>query len=364
MTGGAGITALATAFPAARSQTALWDEFFCRHFAQVRWAERVYRSAGARQRRPSVDPTVDDISRWSTAARMRRYQTEAMPLAKDAASQALNAAGVAARDIGLLALVSCTGYATPGIDVGLARDLGFAPGTERVLIGHMGCHAALPALGLVADYVSHRGRPALVLSVELPSLHIQPPADDLDDVLAHALFSDAAAAAVLSPAPAASGLAPGQLGLAVVDIEAGTDLGAADHISWEVTDLGFHMGLSRQVPALVARHVGPVVDALLARHGLGRADVKTWGAHPGGPRILDAVGQALELPTRALEVSREVLADYGNCSSATILVVLQQLQLNGDLHPGEPAVLLAFGPGLTIYALLLRAQPVAGPRPS
>jgi predicted naringenin-chalcone synthase len=349
----AAVTAVASALPPPRSQDELWQGFFARHFGDVRWAERVYRSAGVNQRHPAVDPTVEDVSKCTTAARLNRYLAEAMPLAKGAAAGALAIAGLDASEVGLLAVVSCTGYSTPGVDIGVARDLGLRPNTERLLIGHMGCHAALPALGLAADYVASRGRPALLLCVELPSLHIQPPSDDASHVLAHALFSDAAAAVVLEPSAG--------LGSAVIDIEALTDVASADHITWEITDMGFRMGLSRRVPAILAGQVGPTVDALLGRHGLTRSDVAAWGVHPGGPRVLDAVAVALDLPEAALDASRDVLAEYGNCSSATVLMVLQELQRRGPFREGQLVVLLAFGPGLTLYAVLLRSgsQPTA-----
>jgi predicted naringenin-chalcone synthase len=213
----------------------------------------------------------------------------------------------------------------------------------------MGCHAALPALGLASAYVSSRKRPALLLCVELPSLHVQAPSSDLDQILAHALFSDAAAAITFEPGVCGDGLG-------VVDIEARTDLTASDHITWEITDNGFRMGLSRHVPEVLEAHVGPTVDALLSRNGLERADVAAWVAHPGGLGVLDAVTRALNLPAAALDVSRDVLEQYGNCSSATVLVVLEQLRRERPVVEGSHLVMLAFGPGLTIYAVLLRAN--------
>jgi predicted naringenin-chalcone synthase len=340
---------IASAVPAPRSQDELWDGFFSDHFSQAHWAERIYRSAGVKRRHPSVDPTVDDVSAWTTAARLRRYLPEAMPLAKGAAARALAVSGVATTDIGLLAVVSCTGYATPGLDVALARDLGLANSTERALFGHMGCHAALPALGLASAFVSSRQRAALLLCVELPSLHIQAPSSDLDQILAHALFSDAASAITVVP-----GARPG--GLSVIDVEARTDLSSADHITWEITDNGFRMGLSRHVPEVIEAHVGPTVDALLSRNGLGRTDMVAWAAHPGGLGVLDAVTRGLRLPIDALDVSRDVLEQYGNCSSATVLLVLEQLCRQQPVREGGHIVVLAFGPGLTLYAVLLRAN--------
>lgn len=333
--------------PPGRGQEALWDGYFSRHWSGSRWARAIYRSAGVARRHPAVDPTVEDISTWGTGQRMRRYGAEAMPLAKEAAAQALAASAVDAGAVGLLAVVSCTGYSTPGTDIGLARDLGISPAAERIFIGHMGCHAALPALGAAADFVAARGQAALLLCVELPSLHVQPPTSDAGQILAHALFSDAAAAVVVAPA--------GGHGLGLVDSEARTDTSSASLITWEVTDLGFRMGLARQVPSVVRQYVGPVVSSLLARHGLQAGDVQAWCAHPGGPAVLDAVQGALGLSEAKMALSRKTLELRGNCSSATVLLELDELARSGQLAPGQHAVLLGFGPGLTVHAALLQA---------
>jgi predicted naringenin-chalcone synthase len=208
----------------------------------------------------------------------------------------------------------------------------------------MGCYAALPALGTAADFVVARQRPAVVLCLELTSLHIQPPTDDLEQVVAHALFSDAAAAVVLEP---------GGVGPAVVDVAARTDVATAGYMTWDVTDLGFRMGLSPRVPDVLAVHVGPMVDDLLARNGVRRDEVDGWAVHPGGPRILDVVADRLGLGDTDLDASRAVLAEHGNCSSATVLLVLARM---APPAPGRYTVALAFGPGLTLYAVLLRGQ--------
>ena len=131
-------------------------------------------------------------------------------------------------------------------------------------------------------------------------------------------------------------------------IVARTDPSTADHMTWDVTDLGFRMGLSPRVPDVLARHVGSVVDELLAGAGLRTEDVAGWAVHPGGPRILDVVRDTLGLTEDQVAASRRVLAEHGNCSSATVLLVLDEL---ADVD--GPVVAMAFGPGLTLYAALL-----------
>jgi predicted naringenin-chalcone synthase len=115
------------------------------------------------------------------------------------------------------------------------------------------------------------------------------------------------------------------------------------------------MGLSPKVPDVLSRHVLGLVDGLLVAHGLGIDDVAGWAVHPGGRRILEVAQERLGLPDAALTPSYEVLREHGNCSSATVLLVLEQLRQTEPLAPGDPVVAMAFGPGLTLYAALLRA---------
>jgi predicted naringenin-chalcone synthase len=341
------IVGVAHAVPAGVAQDALWDGYFGDHYGHDRRARRLWHSVGVARRHGVVDPRTVDVAGWSTAERMRRFLAEAVPLGKEAVAAALSSAGVPASELGLFAVVSCTGYVTPGLDILLARDLAMSPAVQRLGIGHMGCYAAIPGLGTVADFVHSRGRPAALLCAELPSLHVQAVGErlDVEQLIAHALFADAAAAVVV---------APDMPGLAVVDVEARTDPSTSDHMTWEVTDAGFRMGLSPRVPDVLARHVRPVVETLLGRHGLGLTDVAGWAVHPGGPRILDVVADRLGLPESAMAESAAVLRDYGNCSSGTVLLVLERLLASRRFTAGETVVLLAFGPGLTLYTALLR----------
>jgi alkylresorcinol/alkylpyrone synthase len=347
------ITGHGQCLPPAMDHAAMWDDFFAAHYDGNPVAQRVWESAAIRTRHGVIDPRDEDVSAWGTGARMRRFVTEAMPLGKAAVTSALGDAGLAAEDVGMFAVVSCTGYATPGLDILLARDLGMSDDVQRLHIGHMGCYAALPGLGAVADFVVARQRPAVMLCVELTSLHVQPATDDLQQMVAHALFADAAAAIVVTPDVATSAV---PVGLDVVDIAARTDTTTVDHMTWDVTDLGFRMGLSPKVPDVLARHVRPVVTELLSRHGLTVDDVAGWAIHPGGRRIVEVIGERLDLPEAALAPSYDVLRDAGNCSSATVLLVLERLVANGSLRAGDPVVAMAFGPGLTLYAALLTAR--------
>jgi predicted naringenin-chalcone synthase len=334
------LTGAGAALPAPINQDAVWDGFFARHYEGVRAARRIFAGAGVRTRHAVANPLDEDLTGWGTGARMARYVEEALPLGKQAVAAALDRAGLAPGDVGLFAVATCTGYSTPGLDIRLASALGMPPDLQRLLVGHMGCYAAIPGLAAVGDFVVARSRPAVLLCCELTSLHVQPPHPDLGQVVAHALFSDAAAAVVLEPGAAS--------GRRLAGVVARTDPSTADHMTWDVTDLGFRMGLSPRVPDVLARHIGDVVGELLAGAGLRVADVGGWAVHPGGPRILDVVRDELGLDEAQLAASRRVLAEHGNCSSATVLLVLEEL---GDVD--GPVVAVAFGPGLTLYAALL-----------
>ncbi|KXK58892.1 chalcone synthase [Micromonospora rosaria] len=343
------IAGLGTAHPPSAGQDELWAGFFSRHFSGSTraMAQRIFANSGVTRRQAAVSPLLEDVSEWPTERRMRRYQVEAVPLGRQAVERALAEAGLAATDVGLLVVCSCTGYATPGLDIVLARDVGMAPDTQRMFVGHMGCYAALPGLGAASDFVTARGRPAVLLCAELTSLHLQPARTRMDtqQIVSHALFSDAAVAAVV---------VPDGRGYAVREVASVTDTSTADHMTWDVTDTGFRMGLSPQVPQVLSVHVRGLVEELLTRHGRKLSEVDGWAVHPGGPRILTVVERELALPADGLAASRATLAEHGNCSSPTVLLILDRLARAA--RPPERVVLLAFGPGLTLYAALLDRQ--------
>ena len=342
------LTGLGIALPRSRTQAELWDGFFRDHYEDHRLARRLWANAGVERRHGAVDPLEVDVRSWPTSRRMAAFGEHGLPLGRAAVERCLADAALDPADVGLLCVVTCTGYGTPGIDIRLADELGLPTTVQRLHVGHMGCYAAVPGLSTVADAAAARGKAAIMLCLELTSLHLQPPDERLDvqQLVSHALFSDGAAAAAVVPDAG---------GFAVEDVVALTDVETAHMMSWEVTDLGFRMGLSHRVPRMLERHVGPAMEQLLTPHGLAVDDVAGWAVHPGGPKILDAVESTLELPADALACSRAVLRDHGNMSSATVLLVLDALRRERSFEPGDPVVFMAFGPGLTLYAALLRA---------
>jgi len=281
-----------------------------------------------------------------TRTRMEIYEREAPPLAAAAAAAALADAGVGGGRISHLVVVTCTGFVAPGLDTFLVGNLGLRHTAPRIQVGFMGCHGAFVGLRTAAALAATDPAAAvLVVAVELCSLHFQYGWNP-EQIVANALFADGAGAAVVR----AAGTGPGRpLALAAHGSWLAPDSEPA--MTWRIGDHGFQMTLSAEVPGLIRSTLRGQVEPWLAAQGLALDDVATWAVHPGGPRILTAAADALELPPDALAVSREVLADHGNMSSPTILFILRRLL---DADAPRPWVALAFGPGLTTEALLLR----------
>jgi alpha-pyrone synthase len=304
---------------------------------------------GGRPRQSLYTPARDAADGGpSTAVRMRLFEDHAPPLGAAAAEAALGDAGMAPDEITHLVTVSCTGFFAPGLDAALVQRLALRRTVQRTHVGFMGCHGALNGLR-VASALAGADPDARVLlcCVELCSLHMGY-GWDADTLVANALFADGAAALV----------GVGANGQANVRAPAwrvtasGTLLfpDSADAMTWRIGDHGFRMTLSARVPDLIREHVGGWLSEWLRERGMSPADVRTWAVHPGGPRVLSAFGHGMGLDPLAFAASREVLAEHGNMSSATLLFILHRLREAGA---GAPVVALAFGPGLVAEVALL-----------
>jgi predicted naringenin-chalcone synthase len=267
-----------------------------------------------------------------TAVRMTLYAEHAPDLAIRAI-EALRAK-VAVEGITHLVVASCTGFVAPGIDQIIARRLGLSASVERLLIGFMGCYAAVVALRSARHIVrSEPDARVLVVTVELSTLHLQP-ANEIESLLAMLQFGDGAAAALVTSD--ASGFA--------LDAPFAASLPESEAlIRWDVTDAGFAMHLSGEVPGRIATALSDAAFRDVVSGGQAPDTVDAWAVHAGGRSILDAVEHALHLSPEALSASRQVLAENGNMSSATLMFVFERL-LAGP--PVEHGVALAFGPGL------------------
>jgi predicted naringenin-chalcone synthase len=283
----------------------------------------------------------------TTAERMTRYEEEAPPLAVAASGDALKKAGLEASEITHLVTVSCTGFFAPGVDASVVELLGLPRGAERTHIGFMGCHGALNGLRVASSFAgSDPTARILVCAVELCSLHLTYGSDS-ESLVANAIFGDGAAALVGTP-----GNGPDS-GRECEVVASGAYLlpDSAEAMTWRVGTHGFRMTLSPSVPDLIEGQLADWLEDWLASHDLRIQDVASWAVHPGGPRILQAVEGALSLSGEDTADARQVLAEYGNMSSPTILFILEKMR---DRKAPRPWVAMAFGPGLVVEAALLR----------
>ncbi len=280
----------------------------------------------------------------TTAERMELYAQLAPPLAISAAQAALKRGQVHIRDVTHVVTVSCTGFAAPGVDHALIQSLGLSQGAERTHIGYMGCHGALNGLRVARAVVDANPRARVLLSaVELCCLHYYYGWDP-QKIIANALFADGAAAVIVGPATMAT---ENEWRLSATGSCLFPDSQSA--MTWTIGDYGFEMTLSKQVPAVIAEGLRRWLENWLGPQGLSVEDVKSWAVHPGGPRILDAVEDALQLGVNGLTTSREILVEYGNMSSPTTLFILDRMRQQGA---PRPCVALGFGPGLALEAAL------------
>jgi predicted naringenin-chalcone synthase len=294
----------------------------------------------------------------TTRERMELYSRFASDLAVESASAALAQSGIAGHEITHLITVSCTGFDAPGVDIELIQRLGLPNSTQRINVGFMGCHGAIngmrAALGFTGTSPAAR---VLLCAVELCSLHYRFTWDG-EGVIGNALFADGSASLVLAQESTVSQVAE-LAGWQLVDTGSVVITDSQETMSWRVGDHGFEMRLTSEVGDKIEQHLAGWLCSWLEKHDLTLDDIDYWGVHPGGPRILSAVQNSLDLDDQALGTSRSVLAQNGNMSSPTVLFILEQfLAQQSGTATKRPThcILLGFGPGLVAEIALLTAR--------
>ena len=294
-------------------------------------------------------PTLEPFP--SVGQRMTAYRREALPLAMEAVRASLGQVPeVEAATITHLVTVSCTGMYAPGLDIELVQALGLRPDVRRTCVNFMGCYAAVNAIKL-ADAFCRADADArvLIVSVELCTLHFQKSPQE-DHLISNALFGDGAAACLVQARP----LPAGAPSLSLEGFHCGLEPDGHDDMAWHINDFGFEMTLSSYVPKLIQRGIRKLTDGLLASLPVQLSDIRHFAIHPGGRKILETIETELGLTREDNRHAYRVLRDYGNMSSATVLFVLRDvLAAATPADNGAPVLSFAFGPGLTMEAMLL-----------
>lgn len=315
---------------------------------------RMARLSAIERRYSFINPNIAEDGSWqdaeqvyvlgnfpTTAHRMKLFERFAPQLARDGLDK-LSLTEEERRAITHVIVTSCTGFYAPGLDFEVANHLGLSPSVERTMIGFMGCYAAINALKSAHHIVrSEPDASVLILNLELCSLHFQE-SHEIEQLLSFLVFADGCAACLVSAQPK---------GLAIDSFLALCIPQTSELITWRIGELGFDMYLSGEVPGEIGRALKE--SGLQITRGKAPLAIDLWAVHPGGRSILDSVEKGLGLPSEALSHSRDILARYGNMSSATVMFVLQQVMQRAQAE--QHGCAMSFGPGLTAETMLFHA---------
>jgi alkylresorcinol/alkylpyrone synthase len=317
--------------------------------------ERIHRATGVERRHLAI-PLAAYLDLAGFGEANDTFIRVGLDLAAEAISGALDSAGIDPAEVDMVMSTSVTGIAAPSLDARLVGRLGLRPDVKRVPVFGLGCVAGAAGIARLSDYlVGHPDDVAVLVSVELCSLTVQRDDASMPNIVASGLFGDGAAAVVMVGARRAERM--GLRGPRVVASRSRMYPDTERTMGWDIGASGFRIVLSAGVPEVIIRYLGDDVSDFLADHDLKTLDIGTWVAHPGGPRVLEAMQAALDLHEGQLDVTWRSLASIGNLSSASVLHVLRDTMAGiGVSRPeeGTPGMVMAMGPGFCAELVLVQ----------
>ncbi len=346
------IIAAASALPAHYYPQATLVEAFRRHWGKrlerFDILERLHAATQVDGRYLSLPLTSYPLKSWGEAN--DAWIDTSLTLGEQAICRAVTQAGINTGELGAFIFVSITGVASPSIEARLMNRMGLHKRLKRMPIFGLGCVAGAAGVARAADYVrAFPNEACLLLSVELCSLTVQQDDFSAANLISTGLFGDGAAAVIV-----AGDQVEGAPGPQIVATRSTLYPDSERVMGWDISEKGFNIVLSRDVPDVVRQNLRRDVDEFLTDNGLSRADIGSWVIHTGGPKVLEATADALELPESALSASWDCLRKTGNLSSASVLFVLEEVMANRRPAAGTWGILAAMGPGFCSELVLLK----------